>query len=156
MVDIQTVSIAIASAGVFAAAIYYMLQIRHQAKTRTIDLAIRLDATWESKEFLDSWITVRERDPKEYDTWTIDNTRKWMAEIHISGFLNTLGFLVHKNLVDLELACNLFPIITAWEKMRPLMEISRKGRNIPEISQWFEYLYNEAKERRKKLQQSKV
>jgi len=32
MADIQTVSIAIASAGVFAAAIYYIWQIRHQSK----------------------------------------------------------------------------------------------------------------------------
>jgi hypothetical protein len=34
MVDIQTVSIAIASAGVFLAAIYYILQIRHQTRIR--------------------------------------------------------------------------------------------------------------------------
>jgi hypothetical protein len=31
MIDIQTVSIAIASASVFVAAIYYIFQIRHQA-----------------------------------------------------------------------------------------------------------------------------
>ena len=34
MIDIQTISIAIASAGVFVAAIYYILQIRHQSKVR--------------------------------------------------------------------------------------------------------------------------
>jgi len=34
MVDIQTVSIVIASAGVFVAAIYYILQIRHQTRKR--------------------------------------------------------------------------------------------------------------------------
>ena len=43
MVDIQTVSIAIASAGVSAAAIYYILQLRHQTKIRQTDLAIRMN-----------------------------------------------------------------------------------------------------------------
>jgi hypothetical protein len=50
MVDIQTVSIAIASASVVAGVIYYTLQIRHQNrqmeqqnKIRQADLAIRIN-----------------------------------------------------------------------------------------------------------------
>jgi len=42
MVDVQTVSIAVASAGVFAAAIYYILQLKHQSKVRQTDLLVRL------------------------------------------------------------------------------------------------------------------
>jgi hypothetical protein len=53
MVDIQTVSIAIASAGVFAAAIYYALQIRHQTKLRETDLLVRLYSTFTNKEVLE-------------------------------------------------------------------------------------------------------
>jgi hypothetical protein len=45
MVDVQTISIAIASAGVFAAAIYYIFQIRHQDKMRHLDLFMRLYST---------------------------------------------------------------------------------------------------------------
>jgi hypothetical protein len=51
MVDIQTISIAIASAGVFGAAVYYVLQMRHQAKARQTDLIIRLYSLVGSKEF---------------------------------------------------------------------------------------------------------
>jgi hypothetical protein len=51
MVDVQTVSIAIASAGVFLAAIYYILQIRHQTRIKQTDLVMRLYSTLGSKEF---------------------------------------------------------------------------------------------------------
>jgi hypothetical protein len=57
---LQTVSIAIASAGVFVAAVYYILQIRHQTKIRQTDLVIRLYSTYGSKEFQEAWATVRE------------------------------------------------------------------------------------------------
>jgi hypothetical protein len=42
MVDIKTVSIAVASASVILGAIYYIWQIRHQSRIRQTDLVIRL------------------------------------------------------------------------------------------------------------------
>ena len=41
-IDIQTVSIAIASASVTLAAFYYIWQIRHQSKIRQTDLVIKI------------------------------------------------------------------------------------------------------------------
>jgi len=66
MVDIQTVSIVIASAGVFAAAMYYILQIRHQSKLRQTDLAMRLYSTWQSKEFSEATLKVWNLKFKDY------------------------------------------------------------------------------------------
>jgi hypothetical protein len=65
MLDIQTVSIAIASAGVFAAAVYYIFQIRHQKKMRQSDLVLRLDATFGSNEFQERWIEFIKGDSPE-------------------------------------------------------------------------------------------
>jgi hypothetical protein len=42
VVDVQTVSIAIASASVVAGIVYYSLQIRHQTKARQTGLVMRL------------------------------------------------------------------------------------------------------------------
>ena len=60
MVDIQTVSIAIASASVVAGVVYYALQLRHQDKMRHLDLFMRLYSTWGSEDMLnahnDSWL----------------------------------------------------------------------------------------------------
>jgi len=55
VVDIQTISIGVASAGVFAAAIYYIWQIRHQTKLRETDLMMRLYSILTDKEFQRLW-----------------------------------------------------------------------------------------------------
>lgn len=49
--DIQTVSIAIASAGVFVAAVYYIFQIRNQTKMRQTDLVMKLYSQFNGFEF---------------------------------------------------------------------------------------------------------
>jgi hypothetical protein len=66
MVDIQTISIAIASTSVVAGVVYYALQLRHQArtrqdmvKTRQADLLMRLYLTYGSKEFQEALWTVQ-------------------------------------------------------------------------------------------------
>ncbi|MEM0007859.1 MAG: hypothetical protein QXR89_06315 [Candidatus Bathyarchaeia archaeon] len=51
MVDIQTVSVVVASTSVMIAAVYYVFQVRHQRRSRDIDLAMRLYATFSKKEF---------------------------------------------------------------------------------------------------------
>ena len=155
MVDIlllQTVSIVLASASVVAGVVYYALQLRHQAKTRTTDLALRLDAIWYTKDFIEWYTIVRERDPKEYETWVGDNPRKWVAESQINNFYSTLGFLLYKKLVNIEFACELFNPVPFWERMRVLVEKVRKETNNEHAFEWFEYLYNRAKKRRERLE----
>ena len=67
MVDIQTISIAIASAGVFAASIYYIFQIRHQTKLRQTDLVMRLYSIYSSKEFNEASTRYLVADFKNYN-----------------------------------------------------------------------------------------
>jgi hypothetical protein len=156
MADIQTVSVVIASASVVIAAVYYILQIRHQAKTRAIDLAIRMDSIFESREFLESWVIVRERKKEEYESVRSVDLRKWIPEMHIAGFFGALGVLVRKKLVDLDLACNLFPIVFAWENLKFYIEKVRTEYNTTAPYEEFEYLYDEAKRRQKKLHKQGV
>jgi hypothetical protein len=61
MVDVQTVSIAIASASVVAGVIYYALQIKHQAKTRHTDMIMRLYSHSGSKEMVEAMHKVNGR-----------------------------------------------------------------------------------------------
>jgi hypothetical protein len=51
LVDIQTISIATASASVVIGVVYYILQIRHQTKTRQTDLVMKLYSQFNSIEF---------------------------------------------------------------------------------------------------------
>jgi hypothetical protein len=69
MVDIQTVSIAIASASVVAGVLYYTFQIRHQNKMRQTDLVMKLYSAFGSKEFLKTWEDVVKREARDYDDY---------------------------------------------------------------------------------------
>lgn len=58
MIDIQTISIAIASASVVIGMIYYIFQIRHQTKVRQTDLIMRLYSTITTREFVENDVSI--------------------------------------------------------------------------------------------------
>lgn len=147
MVDVQTVSIAIASAGVFAASIYYILQIRHQNRMRQTDLVMKLYSQFNSFEFQKVWYEVLKREAKDY----YDYEKKYgFAEYTvIDVFFEGIGILLKRKLIGIELVDDMFttPVKWSWEKMKDIALEWRKVRNAPEIGEWFEYLYNEMKKR---------
>jgi hypothetical protein len=152
MVDIQTVSIAIASASVVAGVIYYAFQIRHQAKLRKTDLLVRLCSIWQGKDWLEAWDKV---DSLETDDLIKMRAEHRMVEINqVYSFFDEIGILLQMRLVDINLVEKLLHghIIRTWEKLKPALEYGRKLRNDPRIAEGFEYLYNEMKKREQKLQ----
>jgi hypothetical protein len=152
MVDIQTVSIAIASAGVFLAAIYYILQIRHQTKLRQTDMVMRLYSTFGSRDFLEANRRVMNEAAKDYNAFL--KKYGWTDIVQVGTFYEGIGVLLKRKLIDLELVDDLFsePIRSSWETMKLLIESDRKRLNQPRIYEWFEYLYNEMKKREQKLE----
>jgi hypothetical protein len=156
MVDVQTVSIVIASAGVFAAAIYYMFQIRHQTRMRQTDLVMKLYSQFNSFEFQKVWYEVLKREAKDY----YDYEKKYgFAELTAIGiFFEGIGILLRRKLIDIKLVDDMFttPVKWTWEKTKDITLEWRKVRNAPEILEWLEYLYNEMKKREQKLQQRGV
>ena len=152
MVDIQTVSIAIASAGVFAAAIYYVLQIRHQTKMRQTDLTMRMYTSWVSEELTKPWLKVWNLEftdyddfKKKYGPYLSDNPENAALLSVINSFL-IMGLLLQKKLVDPEILSHL-PVFMTWNKVKPIVEGVRKETNDPNWYEEFEYLYNEMKKR---------
>jgi len=146
MVDIQTVSIAIASASIVAGVIYYGLQIRHQTKARQTDLIIRLYSLVGSKEFLEAWEKIYFREIKSMD----DYLKKYgtIAEINqVSLIYGALGMLLRRKLIDVDIINDVTgrTVITMWEKLKPLWEPIMKERGT-EWDSWV-YLCNEMKKR---------
>jgi len=154
MVDISTVSIVVASAGVLVAAIYYVLQIRHQNRMRQTDLVMKLYVQFSSLEFQKLWEEILKREAKDLD----DYRHKYgTAELWSVGlFFEGIGILLKRKLIDIELVDDMFttPIKWTWLKIKDIVLEARKVRNQPEIVEWFEYLYNEMKKREQKLQYS--
>jgi hypothetical protein len=158
MVDIlllQTVSIAIASAGILIASIYYVLQIRHQNKARQMSVLMNLYSTWGSddmrKAAQDSF--GLEDKYKDYDNFVKEygfDSQAWVDVNKMLWFVNGIGFLVYEGFVDLKLVLDLFQTqgaMRAWEKWKPFVEGQRKAFGLPESYAWIEYLYNEVKKR---------
>jgi len=150
MVDIlllQTVSIAIASVGVFIAAIYYILQIRHQTKLRQTDLVMRLYSTFGSKEFQDAWTRIESIEFKNYDEYMKKCGLGDYAQC--ATFFEGIGVLLQKKLIDINLVDALFsvPLKFMYERMKPIIEGNREQLHNQRVFEHFEYLYNQMKKR---------
>jgi len=162
MIDVQTMSIAIASAGVMAGIIYYAFQVRHQTKLRQTDLIMRLHSQACSKEFVEAYQKVSNLKFNDYN----DFVKKYgslyaegpeqTAIIMCAMFMEGIGILLHRRLVDIEAIQELFPVEIGWRKLEPVLVGTREQYGRPGIYEWFEYLYNEVKKREQKLQQSKA
>jgi hypothetical protein len=146
MTDVQTVSIAVASAGVFIAAIYYILQIRHQSRLRQTDLLVRIFSTMINKGWLEAWEKVRDRDNLKYSEYREKYGFVEANQVYL--LYDELGRLLQKGLIDIDLLpLETGQITNAWEKLSPILEGSRKKFNEPKLGSGFEYLYNEMKKR---------
>jgi hypothetical protein len=164
MVDIlllQTVSIAIASAGVFLAAMYYIFQIRHQTKQRQTDMVLRLYSTFGSAEFQKGYQLVMHlvfKNPEDYRDRYGTDTETISALYSVTVFFEGIGLLVKRKLVSMDLVDDLFsgPVQSTWEKIGVLIEALRARSRRTSVGEWFEYLYNEMKKREQKLQLSKL
>ena len=146
MVDVPSVSIVIASTGVFAAAIYYILQLRHQTKMRQTDLLIRLFSTMINKDWLEAWEKVRDSEITDYDAYREKHGFVEANQVYL--LYDELGRLLQKDLIDIDLLpLETGQIIIAWEKLKPILEGSRRKFNEPRLGYGFEYLYTEVKKR---------
>jgi hypothetical protein len=168
MVDIlllQTVSIAIASAGILIAAVYYLLQIRHQTRMRQTDLVMRLYSDWGNEDLQKAVRTVVGLEFRDYDDYVkkympvslLADGSAWIDIWKVGWFFNGIGVLLQSKLADVELVDKLFGymILSIWEKLEPIIEGMRKQvpptRRERRTLEWFEYLYNEMKKREQKL-----
>jgi hypothetical protein len=169
VVEIQTISIVFASAGVMVAAIYYIMQIRHQTKIRQTDLLVKL-APWlnmTSIELQQAMVTIINLRFKDYDDFVkkygplASDRPEQMAIMTIQNYLETLGTLVRRKLVDVKLVYEFWGhnLMLYYEKMKPLAEGAIKQYDQP----WYgesqtgtnaEYLYNELKKIEQKLEKT--
>lgn len=151
MVDIQTVSIVVASAGLLIAAIYYVFEVRHQSRARDTELVMRLYSTFSKKKFQQE-LQNRMKDFQSGSSYS-ELIQKYGALASEAGFFfEGLGILLHRKLIDISLVDDLFSgwITRYWEAARKYVQDARKTTNYPQFGEWVEYLYNEMKKREQK------
>jgi hypothetical protein len=146
MVDVQTVSIMLASASVIAGVIYYAFQIRQQTKIRQMDFIMRMPSTVFAKEVMQGNVTLRKTKFESFDEF---EEKCYVEARQAADFCENLGVLVKRKLVDISLVADLYNV-DSWEELKPWVEETRRRANNPKIYEWFEYLYNEVKKREQK------
>ena len=152
LVDIQalpTISIAIASAGVFVAAIYYILQIRHQTKMRQTDLVIRLSSFLDNINVVEAMTKIFATDFKDHNELVQAISSPTL--IMIADFYERIGALLKRKLIDVDLVYDIVIVTPIWEKMKPFVVYTRQRFKMPELFEYFEYLHNEMKKREQQL-----
>ena len=158
MVDASTVSVVIASAGVLAGVIYYILEIRHQSRLRQTESVIRLSPFFNmnAREMQEAITQVCSIEYENYDDYLErysgkpENTMLKMLGNYFEG----IGILVYKKLVEADIVYSFWGDIiqSSWEKIKPLIVDMRKDSGDLNMFVFWEYLYNEMKKRKQRLQ----
>ncbi len=158
MVDVSTVSIAIASAGVLAGVIYYVLEIRHQSRLRRTESVIRLSPWFnmnarEVQEAVSQVCSIKYKNYEDYLERYSEKPEHMMLKI-LGNYFEGIGILVYRKLVEADIVYDLWGDIirSSWEKIQPLVVDMRKDMGDPNMFRFWEYLYTEMKKRREKVQ----
>ena len=144
VVDVQTVSVGIASASIVIGIIYYSLQIRHQTRTRDTDLLIRLSSAFDNIEFTNAYTRIA--------TTKSDSLKDFVekcspqALLMVGNYYERIGVLLHRKLVDASLISDFLNVRVIWEAMKPYVLYMREKYGSATL-EWFEYLHNEMKKR---------
>ena len=158
MLDIPTVSAAVAAISVVVGVVFAIFQMRDAAKARHTGLIIQLNPALkvtmsELIEYVSKIWNLEFKDYKEYLKKYGDPLSD--KALHtITGYNDGLGFLLYKRLVDIDTIEYILSGSTAaaWEKLKPIIEGMRKQHNMPKLFEWFEYLQLELQKREKTQQ----
>jgi len=155
MVDISTVSIVIASAGVVAGVIYYILEIRHQSRLRQTESVIRL-SPWFNMNAREVQETITQVCSIEYENYR-DYLEKYSGKPEhmmlkmLGNYFEGIGILVYRKLVEADIVYDFWGDIiqSSWEKIKPMIADMRKDSGDLNMFGFWEYLYGEMKKRKK-------
>jgi hypothetical protein len=158
MIDASTVSIMIASAGVLAGVIYYILEIRHQSRLRQTESVIRLSPFFNmnAREMQEAITQVCSIEYENYDDYLERYSGKpenTMLKL-LGNYFEGIGILVSKKLVEADIVYNFWGDIiqSSWEKIKPLVADMRKDSGDLNMFVFWEYLYDEMKKRKQRSQ----
>ena len=151
MVDAQTISIIFAGVSIGLAAIYYMMTLRNQDRTRQTQLFMSLFETYMEESYqiseatmLNDWQWNDFEDFMEKYGYKTENYGMFVKE---GTFLEAIGVLVNRGMIDITLVDDLMSgsILKWWEKFEPVQLEIRERFNWPQNAEWGEYIYKQIK-----------
>ena len=143
---VESTAILSALAGI-SAAVFLIIELRHMDKHKDLEISMKLFEWAETDRLRKAFRWVK----KDFQFENID---KYKAEVQenfevrdypyqIEAFFEEVGFLVNKNLVDIDVIVDRLGsyIISNWDKLRPWIIAIRKERNDRTFGEHFEKLH---------------
>lgn len=135
---------------------YYALQIRNQNKTRQAQLYMGIINTFNSLEFRTQWHKSESTTWTDYEDYKENyspekNQEVLTANVMMFTFFDSIGALVKKNLLNLELVDGSLALsaVLTWRMYEEVIMGDREYFQTPSIWEDFEYIYNELNKREK-------
>jgi hypothetical protein len=154
VVDIQTISVVIASASVIGSAVYYMLETRHQRRTRQTESILRL-SPWFSitaKEIQEAITNVCSAEYTDYEDYIAKyNGKPEQTSLKLLGnYFEGIGLLVNMKLVELDIVFNFWGDVaeSVWDDNEELIKGMRNDSGTQFTFQYWELLVKEFKKRK--------
>ena len=160
-IDIQTISVVIASASVIGSAIYYMIETRHQRRTRQTESIVNLSPWFkmDAKEIQDAIGKVCSTEYTDYKDYLAKYAGKpeQTALKLLGNYFEGIGLLVSMKIVETEIVFNFWGDIaeSVWDDNEELMDSMRKDTGTQFTFHFWEFLVKEFKKRKIALSKKK-
>jgi len=161
ILDIQTISVVIASASVIGSAVYYMLETRHQRRIRQTESIIRLSPWFnidakEIQEAISNVCSTEYTDYKDYLTKYAGKPEQTSLKL-LGNYFEGIGLLVNMKLVEMDIVFNFWGDVaeSVWDENEELINSMRKDIGTPWTFQYWESLVKEFKKRKIALSRKK-
>jgi len=148
----------IQTVGILVGIIYYITIMRNNQRTRETELETRqahlfsfLMERMDNVEWWTHYMTIRDAQDRTYDEWEeiFQDPVKDGGNASIIAFLNHVGWLVKKGLIDMEVVVENLrePIVRVHEHMTPYLEEYERRTGRPQPYTHLKYLYEHVKDR---------
>ena len=152
--DTATILSAVSSFAVVAALIFAALQVRVANRTRAEHAALSIVAAAQSEAWTKG-LNQLHRIPADATAEQIDSLGPQVADAieQVGIRVETIGYMVWRNMVDLGMVDDLFGgiVIFWWSRIRPFAERDRERTCNPKSYEWFQWLAECLEDRRREI-----
>ena len=150
MIDVQTISIVLASCSFILAASYYMLTLRNQTKTRHMQIIQGVSSRFSTPSF--SWdfldLTWQDYDDFMEKYGPLSGSEMYDSIVLWFDAFELYGVYVREGMLNVRLICLTSggTYLQSWEKFGPIWQEYRKRNDDPRWWIEAEYIYERMKE----------
>ena len=155
---IESIPYVLTGIGIIVSILYYTSVLRNQNKTRQMQLFMQINNILTTRESLQTFIELmnlkvdEEEYRQKYDSYV--NPEHFGKRASLWYTYNSIGEMLRLKMVDPDLLHHLnvdINVIMVWENWEHIIKMNRERENMPDLWDGFEYLYDEMKKLRKRM-----